>query len=39
MSKIQAGTIKRGHIEELHVTELNRLKYLCIVLLTGLMFI
>jgi hypothetical protein len=39
MSKMQTGTVKRQRIEELHIIELNMVKYLCIMLVIGLMFI
>jgi len=39
LSKMQAATVKKGRIEELHIMELNRVKYLCIMLLIVLMFI
>jgi len=36
---MQAGTVKRERIEQLRINELNMVKYLCIMLVIGLMFI
>jgi hypothetical protein len=39
MSKMQASTVIRRRIEELHIIELIRVKYLCVMLLVVLMFL